>query len=92
MKFALRAVGTILKLIVGRPAIKGWAKLGDIGFSKGARGNGAWLGIGLLVAGAKQMNKLGTRKREVVFTKTLKPGETFNISHLLEDRKGRPTS
>ncbi|MGY9074780.1 MAG: hypothetical protein ACKVHU_17735 [Acidimicrobiales bacterium] len=92
MRFLLRLVGRILKVVLGRPAMKGGSRLGDVGFARGARGNGLWLSVGLIVGGIKQLSKLGTRKREVVFSKELAPGESFNISHLLEDRKGRPTN
>ncbi len=82
----------MVKKLVSKQATKQFRRLGDAGLKRGAGGNGVWLGVGLLVAGLRFMARLGTRKREVVFTQALEPGEALNIAHLLEDRKGRPTN
>ncbi len=65
-------------------------RLTDTGVRRGASGNGVWLAIAVVTGGFRLVRRLGTRKREVVFSQVLKPGESFNINHLLEDRLGRP--
>ena len=77
---------------IGRQILKGVSRLGDTGMSRGSRGEGAWLAVGLVVAGFRLMSRLGRRKREVVFSRELDPGETLEIRHLTVDRKGRPVA
>ncbi|HEC10168.1 MAG TPA: hypothetical protein ENI86_11495 [Acidimicrobiales bacterium] len=75
---------------LGRKILKAFSRLGDTGMSRGTRGDGAWLAVGLVVAGFRLMARLGRRKREVVYSRELEPGETLEIRHLNVDRKGRP--
>jgi hypothetical protein len=82
----------LLAKLISPQAEKVFRKLSATGFRRGASGNGVWLAIGIVVTGFRFMNKLGKREREIVFTQVLKPGETFKIAHLLEDRKGRPVT
>ena len=77
---------------LGRRLAKGGNRLGDVGWARGARGNGMWLAVGLVVGAFKVMGRLGTRKREVLFSQELVAGEALRITHLLEDRKGRPVT
>lgn len=85
----MKLVKAVLRLI-GRPLGRLGNRLGDEGWVRGARGNGLWLAIGLVTGGIKLMSRLGTRKREVLFSQELAAGEALRITHLLEDRKGRP--
>lgn len=71
-------------------AVKQARRLGDTGMRRGAGGNGIWLAVGLVVSGMRLVGRLGERKRDVVYSEVLKPGETLNVRHLLEDRLGRP--
>ncbi len=75
---------------LGRPVVAAGRRLGDEGWSRGARGSGVWLAIGILTGGVRLLRRLGTREREVLYSRKLKAGETVRIRHLLEDRKGRP--
>ncbi|GEM_PF-878949 len=77
---------------IGRQILKVVSRLGDTGMSRGTRGEGAWLAVGLVVAGFRLMSRLGRRKREVVYSRELDPGETLEIRHLTVDRKGRPVA
>ena len=79
----------VLRLI-GRPLARAGNRLGDAGWTRGARGNGVWLAIGIVTGGVKLLARLGARKREVLYSEELTPGQVLRISHLLEDRKGRP--
>ncbi len=76
--------------IVAKQGAKQIKRLGETGMRRGAGGNGLWLAAGLVVSGVRLVGRLGERKREVVYSEILKPGETINVRHLLEDRKGRP--
>ena len=75
---------------VTRIAAKQIKRLGETGMRLGAGGNGLWLAAGIVISGLRLVGRLGERKREVVYSEVLKPGETINVRHLLEDRKGRP--
>jgi hypothetical protein len=87
-------MGIVLGMLraVGRRLARLGDRLGDIGWSRGSRGSGLWLAVGLVTGGVKLMARLGARKREVLYSRELLPGEVLRISHLLEDRKGRPVS
>lgn len=74
---------------IGRPLGRAGSRLGDAGWSRGARGSGLWLAVGLITGAIKLMARLGTRKREVLFSREIGPGEALRVTHLLEDRKGR---
>ena len=82
MRFLIRPIGRLLA--------RGFGSLADVGWSKGAKGNGIWLAGAILISGLRFVGRLGSRKRDVVFSRELLPGEVLNISHLLEDMKGRP--
>jgi hypothetical protein len=43
------------------------------------------------LATLRQIRRMGERKREVVWSGSLTPGQKLVVRHLLEDRKGRPT-
>ena len=75
---------------VGRRLAKGFRRLSDEGWSRGAKGNGIWLAVAIFIGGMRVLGRLGSRKREVVFSQELLPGEVLRIGHLLEDRRGRP--
>ena len=75
---------------VTRIAAKQIKRLGETGMRRGAGGNGLWLAAGIVISGLRLVGRLGERKREVVYSEVFKPGETINVRHLLEDRKGRP--
>jgi len=75
---------------LGRPVVGAGRRLGDEGWSRGAKGSGIWLAVGILTGGIRVLRRLGTRKREVLYSRELTAGETLRLSHLLEDRKGRP--
>jgi len=64
-------------------------KLSDAGWSRGAKGNGIWMAVAFVVAGLRFIGRLGARKRDVVFSQELLPGEVVRVAHLLEDRLGR---
>jgi len=66
--------------------------LAETGLRRGASGNGIWLAFGVVISGLRLVHRLGKRSRDVVFTEVLKPGEAFNITHSLVDRKGRATN
>ena len=76
--------------LIGRPLGRAGIKIGDVGWARGARGNGLWLAVGLITGGVRLMARLGTRKREVLYSEELLPGQVLRLPHLLEDRKGRP--
>ena len=75
---------------VTRIAAKQFKRLGETGLRRGAGGNGIWMAAGVVISGLRLVSRLGGRKREVVHSIELQPGETINVRHLLEDRKGRP--
>ncbi len=75
---------------LGRKILGALSRLGDTGMRRGSRGDGLWLAVGLVVGGFRLMSRLGRRKREVVYSRELEPGETLEIKHLTVDRKGRP--
>lgn len=77
--------------LLARPFRRLFRLLTDVGWARGARGNGLWLTVAVIVSGLRLVARLGSRKREVVYSEKLLPGEVLNITHLLEDRKGRPT-
>jgi len=78
MKFFARLLG------------RGFRRLNDEGWSRGAKGNGIWLAAAVLIGGVRLMARIGGRKREVLFSQELLPGEALRVGHLLEDRLGRP--
>jgi len=59
------------------------------GFRRGASGSGAWLATSAGMATVRHIRRMGERKREVVWTGSLEPGQKLVVRHLLEDRKGR---
>jgi len=65
-------------------------KLSDAGWSRGAKGSGIWMAAAFVIAGLRFIGRLGSRKRDVVFSQELLPGEVVRVAHLLEDRLGRP--
>jgi hypothetical protein len=85
----MRPLFRLIGRFVGRPLGRAGSRLGDAGWSRGTRGSGVWLAVGLIVGGFRFMGRLGTRKREVLLSRELAPGEALRITHLLEDRKGR---
>jgi len=85
MRSLLKSVGRAL----GRPLGNGAVRLGNAGLARGSRGSGLWLSIAMIVGAVRLMARLGARKREVLFSTELLPGQSLDIRHLLEDRKGR---
>lgn len=81
---------------VVRPVLRAAAaivrRLSDRGWRKGIEGNGGWLAVGMVVAGARLIRRLSTRSRDVVYRGTVTPGTTLTIDHLREDRAGRTRS
>ena len=75
---------------VGRLLAGGFRRLNDVGWSRGAKGSGLWLASAVVIGGVRLMGRLGGRRRDVVFSRELLPGEALKIGHLLEDRLGRP--
>ena len=82
----------VLARLIGRSLARAGNRIGDTGWSRGARGSGLWLAIGLITGGVKLLARLGRRKREVLFSREISPGDTLRIAHLFEDRKGRPVT
>lgn len=76
--------------LLAKPLIRVFRRLSDEGWSRGARGNGIWLAVAVLIGGVRFMARIGSRKREVLFSQELLPGEAIRVGHLLEDRLGRP--
>lgn len=54
-------------------------------FSRGRRGSGLWLALGVFTWGLRQVYRLSRRQDETVFSQVLNPGESFSISHLTEE-------
>ena len=75
---------------LGRLVAKAFRRLSDAGWSRGTKGSGVWMATAIVIAGVRFMVKLGSRKRDVVFSEELRPGEAMKVLHLLEDRLGRP--
>jgi hypothetical protein len=59
------------------------------GFRRAAGGDGLSLAISAGLATLRNVRRMGQRKREVVWTGALTPGQKLVVRHLLEDRKGR---
>ena len=62
------------------------------GFRRGAGGSGAWLATSAGLATLRNIRRMGARKRDVVWTGTLTPGQKLVVRNLLEDRRGRSVS
>lgn len=71
------------------PAVAGASRLESTGFRRAAQGSGLWFSLGILLSAIRLLGRLGTRKREVVWSGELLPGQGIRIGHLLEDRAGR---
>jgi hypothetical protein len=68
------------------------AELGGLeyaGFRRAAGGSGAWLASSVGLASLRAVRRMGQRKREVVWSGSLTPGQKLVVRHLSEDRKGR---
>jgi hypothetical protein len=61
------------------------------GFRRAAGGDGAALAASAGLATIRHIRRMGERKREVVWSGSLTPGQKLVVRHLREDRKGRPT-
>ncbi len=78
MKAVLRAVA--------RPIGRGIRRIGDAGWRNGLDGSGRWLAVAFVVGSLRLLVRLSTRSRDVVYSRTLAPGETLKIDHLVIDR------
>lgn len=76
--------------IMWRLIARVFRKVSDAGWSRGAKGSGIWMAVAFVVGGLRFIARLGSRKRDVVFSQELLPGEVVRVAHLLEDRLGRP--
>ena len=74
---------------LGRRIARGFRRLSDAGWSRGSKGSGIWMATAIVIGGVRLIVKLGSRRRDVVFSEELLPGEALNVVHLLEDRLGR---
>jgi len=77
--------------IVLRLLARVFRKISDAGWSRGAKGSGIWMAVAFIIAGVRFIGRLGSRRRDVVFSQELLPGEAVRVAHLLEDRLGRYT-
>jgi hypothetical protein len=105
IRVLVRGIATAIALSVIRGMLRGGragrqaadrakaevAGLEYAGFRRGAGGSGAWLATSAGLATLRQIRRMGERKREVVWSGSLTPGQKLVVRHLLEDRKGRPT-
>jgi hypothetical protein len=62
------------------------------GFRRAAGGDGLSLALSSGLATLRTIRRMGQRKREVVWSGSLTPGQKLVVRHLLEDRKGRSTA
>jgi hypothetical protein len=62
------------------------------GFRRAAGGDGLSLALSSGLATVRTIRRMGQRKRDVVWSGSLTPGQKLVVRHLLEDRKGRPVA